>query len=645
MKVAKQRLDKQQVYEQIKGHPFFKGVPLHEEKQLFELCEIKEYAQTELIYQANQRRDGLLLLLEGSAEVYIYDEEHDRIEALEVIQKGELIGFPTLANFLGVSKSNKYEEMVRVRALESCYGVLIPFGVIQERWEDEGVRDYLLQQTAMRLKDIYMSLAEQVKITRQLSESNHFVVRLQDIMVPAVSVTKEATVQEVSTLMAQNKIDSIVILEEEKLVGIITKTDLVNRVLAKSKPYDLRVEYVMTKNPSTISRLEYYYAALTTMLLQGFKHLPVVHEETNEVVGIVSLGDLLRKKNENTVRTLRRIEQIDEENLPSIKEAIYLVLETLIQDKVPATHILEVITALYDRLAVRCVQLAVDSLRVNKGLTPPVDFCWYTMGSSGRGEQFMMTDQDHFLVYEDSEAGQRERTDEYFALLGEEIVIYMERAGYARCIGHMMSNNPIWRGSLKTWETRQRQWMLQATNDNILLAQNFFSFRYLYGSLRLNEKFENQIAQQLERAKIFLYRMASEEKERTIPNLDHPIRSLFRLDRKHIDIKKEILFPFHHSLQILTLSHLIVAGTPEERIDFLVRKGIITENFATDLKTAFEQVMMIYIKQKWGGYKRGEKASSKLTFTHLTTREKEELILTLKTFRELQSQMLGEFSI
>lgn len=645
MQTMKPRLDKQQVYEQIKGHPFFRGVPLHEGKKLFEQCVLKEFEPKELIYQANQPREGLLLLLEGAAEVYIFDEEHDRSEALEVISKGELIGFPSLADFLGVAKSNKYEEMVRVKALEPCSGVLIPFLVIQQRWNDDGVRDYLLQQSAMRLKDIYTSLAEQVKITRRIAETDHFIVRVQDVMGPLVSVGIDATVQDVAVKMEQHKCDAVIVLEDEELSGILTKSDLVNRVLAKSKPYDLSVEYTMTKNPSTISRLEYYYAALTSMLLQGFKHLPVIHEKTKEVVGVVSLGDLLRKKNESIVKTISRIEKIEEEDLPSIKQAIYQVLETLINDKVPISHILEVITALYDRLVVRCVQLAVDSLRRNKGMTPPVDFCWYMMGSAGRSEQFIMTDQDHFLVYDDGENGQREHIDAYFEQLGEEIVVFMERAGYARCIGKMMANEPIWCGSLDTWKTRLRQWMLQATNENILLAQNFFSFRYLYGSLRLNEKFEARITEQLERSKIFLYRMAQVEKEHQVPTLDHPIRSLFRLDRKQIDIKKEILFPFHHSLQILTLSHNIINGTPLERIDFLTRKKIITDHFAADLKTAFNEVMTIYVKQKWDQHRRGEKTSSVLTFTHLTTREKEELMLTLKTFRELQSQMLAEFSI
>ncbi len=357
-----QRSDKEIIYESIKGHPFFKGVPFHEAKKLMDECVIKHYEINELIYQASQPREGLLLLLKGLAQVYIFAEE-DKLEALEVLSKGELIGFPSLADFLGVAKSNKYEEMVRVKALEPCLGVLIPFSVIEKRWEDAGVRDYLLQQSAMRLKDIYTSLAEQVKITRRTGESDRFIVRVQDVMSPLCALSEQAPVQEAAVKMKEHKCDVVLVLEAGRLTGILTKSDLVNRVLAKSKPYNLPVSQVMTKNPLTISRLEFYYAALTKMVLEGYKHLPVVHEQTGEVVGTVSLGNLLRKKNESLVKIVRDIEKINEDNLPSIKQVIYKILDTLINDKVPISHILEVITELNDRLAVRCVQLAVEHLR------------------------------------------------------------------------------------------------------------------------------------------------------------------------------------------------------------------------------------------------------------------------------------------
>ena len=98
---------------------------------------------------------------------------------------------------------------------------------------------------------------------------------------------------------------------------------------------------------------------------------------------------------------LNTIEESSFDNLPMVKEAIYDVLSSLIQDEITTIHTLEIITKLYDRLAGHCVKLAVQSLEVQGKGSPPVAFSWYQMGSGARGEQFMLTDQDHFIVYGD----------------------------------------------------------------------------------------------------------------------------------------------------------------------------------------------------------------------------------------------------
>ncbi len=101
------------------------------------------------------------------------------------------------------------------------------------------------------------------------------------------------------------------------------------------------------------------------------------------------------------------------------------------------------ITKLYDQLVVRTVELPIKQL-AEQGHSQPGDFAFYQMGSSGHGEQFMLTDQDHFLVYE--------KDDAYFQRLGEEITSLMEAAGYVRCKGLMMCSEKQCRGKISDWE-------------------------------------------------------------------------------------------------------------------------------------------------------------------------------------------------
>ncbi|WP_261179730.1 putative nucleotidyltransferase substrate binding domain-containing protein [Anaerobacillus sp. CMMVII] len=142
-----------------------------------------------------------------------------------------------------------------------------------------------------------------------------------------------------------------------------------------------------------------------------------------------------------------------------------------------------------------------------------------------------------------------------------------------------------------------------------------------------------------------MYRLAELEKERPVPNLDHPIRAMFRLERNSIDIKMDALFPLHHCLQTLSTLHGVVEGTPVDRMNALVVLGVFKEVFADEVRDAFEVILGIRVSHGWLKYQRGEKGSGKIIFTHIKSREKEALIKALKTVRELQQQLLGAFGM
>lgn len=621
-----------EIWKAVQFHPLFQGVDERTALSLVEECETLTYGKNEMMLKADTNRQGLLLILQGNAEVFVKNAAGQE-EVLEVIRKGEIVGFSSLAEFLGLTSAEKTQANVGVRASDEVQALLIPFSVLAKRWEDQDVHDYLLAQVAIRLRDVYGSLAEQVKMARGIGEGETILARVQDLMSDKIaSVTPDTSIQEAARRMAGSKTSSVLVVEDGELKGIITERDIVGRVVSKGIPFDSSSRLVMTENPVTISRFAYYYDALSKILLNGIKHLPVVDD--GEISGVVTLTDLLRKKNDSVMRTIKKIDEADENNLPEVKAAIYEMTETLLRDRVPAIALLDIITKLYDRLIGRAVELSLAALR-KKGFEPPAPFAFYLMGSAGRGEQFMLTDQDHFLVYGDtSEHG-------YFEKLGAEITSKLEAAGYARCKGLMMSSEEQWRGTLLQWQDRVRKWMLQSTNENLLLAHNFFSYRFVAGSEALDGEFEANIAELLDRSKIFLYRMVQAEREQEIPTLDEPIRALFKLGRKSIDMKKEILFPFHHSLQILSLYYGGIPGTPLEKIASLKEKGIFTEGFAEDLKEAFNHVLDLYIRQRWGN----KGGNSILSFTTMSTRQKDELILSLRTFRELQGMVFARFSV
>ncbi|MCM3123791.1 MULTISPECIES: DUF294 nucleotidyltransferase-like domain-containing protein [unclassified Mesobacillus] len=625
--MMEQKLYKE-IWKAVQFHPLFQGLDERTALSLVEECGAFSFGKREMMLQADTPRQGLLLILQGIAEVFVKNAAGQE-EILEVIQKGEIVGFSSLAEFLGFTMADKSQTNVEVRAVDDVRALLIPFSVLAKRWDDQDVHDYLLTQVSIRLKDVYGSLAEQVKMARGIGEGETILARVQDMMSESiVSVSPETSIKDTALKMSEHKTSSVLVLEQQELKGIITERDIVGRVVAEGLSFDEPSRLVMTEDPVTISRFSYYYDAFSEMLLNGIKHLPVVDD--GQVSGIVTLTDLLRKKNDSVMRTIKKIEGENEASLPEVKAAIYEITDTLMRDSVPSLALLDIVTKLYDRLIGRAVELSVEAVG-----EPPVPFAFYLMGSAGRGEQFMLTDQDHFLVYADT------KEHGYFEKLGGEITAKLETAGFARCKGLMMSSEEQWRGTVLQWQERVRKWMLQSTNENILLAQNFFSYRFAVGSEQLNKEFEAKIGELLDRSKIFLYRMVQAEKEQEIPTLDEPIRALFRLGRKSIDMKKEVLFPFHHSLQILSLYYGGIPGMPLEKIGALKEKGVFTEGFTQDLREAISHVLDLYIRQRWTN----SESSTILSFTTMSTRQKDELILSLRTLRELQGMVYARFSV
>ncbi len=634
----------QKYEEYIFNHPLFRGIEKTEKQDIHMLCKEKKFKKSETILKGGELEEGLHLLLAGNAEVYVTGHSEDRFEILEVIQPGELIGLSRLSEFLGESTVESFHYYVGVRAMDDVITFYIPYQVLEKRWEIEAVRDYILRKVTVRLKHVYSSLAEQVRLARQWGESDPFIRRVQDLMTsPVIFVNSTATIQETAQLMRLHSVGSILIVDDQQLKGIITESDLVNRVISNSLSYHEHISEIMTKNPYTVSRYDYYYQALSEFLLRGVKHLPVIDQ--NQVVGIISLSDLLRKKNYSMVNTLQKIDKADKNNLLEARQSIYEVLGTLLQSRAPILYTLELMTHLYDRLSKHVIELAIQSLEAKEKGKPPVPFAWYQMGSAGRGEQFLLTDQDHFLVYDNVEEKDQKVVKEYFSWLGQEIVDLMEKSGYKRCQGKMMASEENWRGTILLWQERLRNWSVRATNDALLLAQNFLSFRFVYGSKDINDRFIEMLEEHFKSTGIFLYRLALVEQEHQVPILEQPVRSLFGLDKKQLDLKKETLFPFHHALQIISINQGIIEGMPLEKIRRLHEKKFFSDKFTEDLIDAFEKTMKIYVSHKWSQYAREEEPISIVQFTHLSSSEKEDLIQVQKVFRSLQIQMLSEFSL
>ena len=117
----------------------------------------------------------------------------------------------------------------------------------------------------------------------------------------------DAVVREAARVMGSNRISAILVTEENKMVGIVTERDLTAKVLAGSMDPDTTpLAEVMTRKPDTLSPDDSPFSALELMRLRGYRHLPVVEDDS--VVGMVSIRDLYAAANDQLEEDIRQRE-------------------------------------------------------------------------------------------------------------------------------------------------------------------------------------------------------------------------------------------------------------------------------------------------------------------------------------------------
>ncbi len=138
---------------------------------------------------------------------------------------------------------------------------------------------------------------------------------------------------------------------------------------------------------------------------------------------------------------------------------------------------------------------------------PPVSFAFITLGSEGRQEQTLKTDQDNAIIFEDIQPGfglTEEQVQQYFIDLSEKICLWLDRAGYDLCLGGIMAKNPTWCQPVTMWKSYFTKWIRTAEPESILHTTIFFDFRHAYGNKYLTEELRDHLGRTLDQQAVFL---------------------------------------------------------------------------------------------------------------------------------------------
>jgi PAS domain S-box-containing protein len=264
------------------------------------------------------------------------------------------------------------------------------------------------------------------------------------------------------------------------VVGIVTDHDFRERVVVAKRDPRRPVHEIMSAPVISVSQRALVYEAVLLMQEHGIVHL-AVRDEEERVISLVRAKDLVRfDRYSASVLTdqLRKATSVDE--LAAGQRRLPVLVKGLIDSGTNTRAVTRIATTVSDTIVERLLHLATEEIG-----PPPVPFAFLALGSEGRGEQTLVTDQDNAIVFADAEGSSVDEHKAYFLRLGTLVCDGLNAAGYAWCKGELMAKNPHWTQPLSVWKHTFDDWVATVGPQELIEINKFFDFRGVQGDLEL----------------------------------------------------------------------------------------------------------------------------------------------------------------
>lgn len=431
-------------------------------------------------------------------------------------------------------------------------------------------------------------------------------------------------------VMRKRNISSIVVTADGAPVGIVTDRDLRNKVVSRGvDPNTLSVSEIMSSPLIVIKEDELLFEALYRMSRHGIHRLGVV-DASGRLIGILTDSDILRLQTRSPHKMVRDIEEAESlEDLRVLRVRINELVVHLTGTGVKTPDLVRLIAHLNDQLLLRLIVL----LRRDRFADLPQEFAFIVLGSEGRHEQTLATDQDNAIVYADHlSVDQVRRLEEFSQVLIDALI----ETGVPPCPGGIMAKNPPWRRSLQEWRRELDGWLGNISSENILKGSMFFDLRTLYGDPSLEKALKEHIFDNIRKNEVFLARAAL-----NVQGFRPPLGVFGRIkvEKKGprqglVDVKKAGIFAITEGVKVLSLQAGILDGGTRDRISALVAARVLEPGMAADLEASFNYLVFQRLRGQVAAIGRGETPTNFISLDDLNRMERGRFRLALEEVKK-----------
>ena len=410
---------------------------------------------------------------------------------------------------------------------------------------------------------------------------------------PALTCGPGEPLRQVFERMHALNVGSIVVVERsergEQPVGILTRTDLIGRVILPGVTLETPVAAVMTRGVRALDAAATAADASLLMAQHGIRHVPVTRRAgaTEQVVGVVSERDLFTLQRLSVTRITESLQRAaGPAALAAVAADVRRLSHHLVAQGVAAEQMTRLISHLNDRLTQRLLRIEGDRLGI-----PDRGWCWLALGSEGRGEQTIATDQDNGLIH--GEGMDRDAMLRFADAVNEGLAI----AGFPLCKGGIMARNPQWCGTSAHWTRLFAAWIDRGDPESLLNGSIFFDFRGLHGDDALAEALRAEVTARARQSPRFLKQMADNALRNRAPATGW-FDELLRGDDAPVDLKMHGTVPFVDAARIWSLATGCVATGTVERFRQLAAADRLPRDDVDGWIDAFQFMQLMRLRRQ-----------------------------------------------
>jgi signal-transduction protein with cAMP-binding, CBS, and nucleotidyltransferase domain/predicted metal-dependent phosphoesterase TrpH len=404
-----------------------------------------------------------------------------------------------------------------------------------------------------------------------------------------------------AALMTAQGASALVVTAAGEPVGLVTDQDIRSRLVSAGLAGERPLHSIMSAPLVGIGGNALVYEAILAMRERDVDHL-LVWDENGRVTGIVCNRDLLLFHRYSLAVLTQEIRHASSaEGVAAARSGLPRLVKVLVEGGAKARNITRAVTAVTDAVVLRLLELAAAEFG-----PAPARFAFVALGSQGREEQTLASDQDHAIIFEDVPPEAEAAVHAHFQKVGRFIADGLSLAGYPLCSGEIMASNPRWCQPLRTWKSNFAEWLRTAEPKDILDLKIFFDFRTVFGEADLARELRRHIDGILAQEPPFLlhYAQYTLQYKPPLSFFGHIVLEEGKEGQRTFNIK-DAMMPVVNFARLYAFKNGVTDVNTVDRLHALLELGVIRESLHDEAVKVYDYLMQLRLAHQVQAMDRG----------------------------------------